>query len=240
MRHNIVAMENYRSSTGALRLTYKSSDNLEKACNTVDNCLQVIEDQVASYVEEKIRETPAFIEKVLFGNVSPEKTFHHLMVSDCDVLRFQQKIITILNEELIADGYFVELKPQPVEINFSILHEVIVQNREVVQASALASAVGGWTAEMIAGEAVEGFWGGEIVENLIGGFFQQAFAKACHDEATACAKRLLLSVTGLLKGIGHQIKEQLSYQVAAEIHSYYDKDTDAGICEECDRIELPA
>jgi hypothetical protein len=233
-------MENYRNNTGALRLTHKSSDLLEKACNTVDDCLHIIEDQVTRYLDEKMREMPAFIEKVLFENVSQEKTFHHLMVSDCDVLRFQQKIITILNEKLTAKGFFVELKPQPVEIDIRILHEVIGQNRGVMQASALASVVGGWTAEMIAGLAAEGFFGGEIIENLIGCHFQQAFAKACHAEETACAKRLLLSVTGLLKGIGHQIKEQLSYQAAAEIHGYYDNDIDAGICEECDRIELPA
>lgn len=240
MLHNIVSMENYRNSIGVLSITDKSSGLLEKECNTVDNCLRIIEDQVVHYINEKIREAPAFIVKALFENVSPEKSFHHLMISDCDVLRFQQKIVTILNEELMANGYFVELKPQPVEINVKILREVICQSRGVVKASALASAVGGWAAEMIAGGAVEEITGGEVIESLISGIFQKAFGKAHGDEETACAKRLLLSVTGLLKSVEHQIREQLSYQTAAAVYSYCDKDIDSGICEGCDKVELPA
>ncbi len=233
-------MENYRNSTGALRLTNKSSDLLEKACDTVDNCIQVIEDQVARYVGEKIREAPAFIAKVLFENVSPEKSFHHLMISDCDILRLQQKIITLLNKQLIANGYFVELKSQPVEINVKILREIAAQNRGVMKASALASAVGGWAAGTIVGGAVEGILGGELIECLIGGNYQKAFEKARNDEETACAERLLLSVTGLIRNIGRQICEQLSYQAATAVYSYDDKDITIKICAECDIVKQPA
>ena len=240
MRLNIAAMENYRNNTGALSLTNQSSGLLEKACCTVDNCLQLIEEQVARYMGEKMREAPAFVTKALFENISPEKNFHHLMISDFDVLHLQQKIITVLDEELTANGYFVALKPQPVEINTQILHEVTVLSRGVVKTSALAAAVGGWAAEMIAGGAVEEIPGGDIIESLCGGFFQRAFITAHHEEEAACARRLLLSVTGLLQGIGHQIREQLSAQAAAAVYSYGDKDFDPGIGRECDKAVLPA
>ncbi len=230
-------MENYRNSTGALRLTNKSSDLLEKACDTVDNCLRVIEDQVARYEGEKMREAPAFVAKSLFENVSLEESFHHLMISDCDILRLQQKIITILNKELTANGYFLELKSQPVEINVKILREIAAQNRGVMKASALASAVGGWAAGTIVGGAVEGILGGELIECLIGG---NAFEKARNDEETACAERLLLSVTGLIRNIGRQICEQLSYQAATAVYSYDDKDITIKICAECDIVKQPA
>lgn len=240
MRHNIVTMEDRRNITGVFGSTNTSSHLLEKACNTVDNCLRIIEEQVARYLGEKTLEAPAFVEEALFENVNMEKSFHRLIISDCDILRLQQEIIAELNKKLKAGGYFVELKAQPVDINLKALKEGFTQNRGVVQASALASTVGGWSVNIVAGGAVDGIPGGELIEGLLGGIFQKTFDQAHSDEGAACAKRLLLSVTGLLQGIGHQIIEQISYQVAVAVYSYTGQDVNTGIGRKYNEAELPA
>lgn len=69
---------------------------------------------------------------------------------------------------------------------------------------------------------------------------QTAFEKAYQIEETDCTNRLVFSIKGLLKNIDHQLREQLSYNIATIVYSYYDHISGENIYEKHDSTELTA
>jgi len=237
---NAIAMEKYRKMIGDSIFTANGSDLLESACVTVDKCVQVINEQVDRYIDEKIREVPAFVVKALFEKTGVEEIFHRLVTSDYDLICLQRKVITVLKQEYLPGGYYEELKPQPVPINTGPLNDVFSRTRAVISDTKVVSGIEKWASEKVLGLAMQGIPGEEILGRFIGGIFQKTFEEARQAEETALIHRLYRSVAGLLETVGSQIKEQLSYKVAVLVYSDYDLDGEGSTCEGYENVNIPA
>lgn len=229
MHRNVVALGEYIKKSGVPESINTSRDNLEKACNTVDGCIKIIEEQVDRYILEKSRQIPAFIAESLFKKAPDlEANFHRLILSECETFRLQQRILNTLNQEFFQNSRQLALKPQTVEINVSSIDKIFAQAGQVIKASRVASVIGRWGSEKIVSLAAEGFFCKEIIERLIGNLVQNSIKEAQQAEEAFFTQRLKYSVQGLLNSIGRQLKETLSFKVATTVYHFFEDDIQAG------------
>lgn len=228
MHQNVVALGEYIKKSGVPESINTSCGTLEKACNTVDKCIQIIEEQVDRYVLERSREIPAFIVESLYKKADLEANFHRLILSEYETFRLQRRILSALNQEPFLNSHQLALKLQAVKINVSSIDKIFAQAGQIIKASRVASVIGRWGSEKIVSQAAEGFFCKEIIEQLIGSFVQNPFKEAQQAEEFLCIQRLKDSVQGLLDSIGHQLKENLSFEVAVTIYHIFEDDIQAG------------